>query len=192
MDLSKLLIAKNSDNLKSPRLKEGLLLIASGEIKEGEEILLEVAKEGDSNAYIILGYLMETQGNFTLMELYYHRAQKMGNSAGLYHLGRYFYERGDLSEAREFLVEALGEGVNQSHEYLKIMDEKKDKEYFLFLAFGPLFLLHKKEYEASFWCLLLLGVISLVSYKTLSPLSFILSFIVINFFFSESFDRSNS
>ena len=192
MDLSKLLIAKNSDSLKSPRLKEGLLFIASGEIKEGEEILLALAKEGDSNAYIILGYLMETQGNFTLMELYYHRAQKMGNSAGFYHLGRYFYERGDLSKAREFLQEAFEEGVNQSHKCLKKIDEKKDKEYFLFLAFGPFFLLHKKEYQASFWCLLLLGVISFISYKTFSPLSFLLSFLILNFFFSESFDRSNS
>lgn len=192
MDLAKLLIAKNSISLKSPKLKEGLFLIASGEIKQGEEILLEVARGGESNAYIILGYLMEVKGNHSLMEHYYNQAYRLGNPTGYYHLGRYYFERGNLSLAREFLQESLEDGVNQSADYLKIVGEKKDREYLLFITFGPFFLLSKKEYQASFWCLFLFCFICFISYRSLTPFGVVLIFYAINFFFSDSFDRSNS
>ncbi len=192
MDLSKLLISKNSKDIQNPKFREGLQYLAYGETKLGEDILLQLAREGETNAYIILGYLMEVQNKLSLMESYYLKASQMGNFVGFYHLGRFYFEKGDLSQAREFFQEAYEEGVKQSFQYLKILEEKRNEEYFLFIALGPLFLFHKKLYEAVVWNLMLLSLISFINYKSLSILSFLLIFYTINIFFSDSYDRSNS
>jgi tetratricopeptide (TPR) repeat protein len=192
MDLSNILIRKSTRDNKHPLFHEALTALSEDDFQRGCELLRRIGLEGESNAFIILGHLMELENNHPKLINYYLKASQMGNFVGFYHLGRFYFERGDLSQAREFFQEAYEEGVNQSFQYLKILEEKKNKEYFLFIALGPFFLFHKKLYEAVVWNLMLLTLISFINYKSLSILSFLLIFYTINIFFSESYDRSNS
>jgi hypothetical protein len=191
MNLSELLILDHGRLKDNPKIREGLHCLYKQDFAMGEKLIKEAAFEGESNGFIILGYLMERQNNVQAMEEYYLKASQMGNPAGLYHLGKYYFEKGELGKGRDFFIDAYESGVSQSSHYLEKIQDKKDRDYYLFILLGPFFLIKKREYEAAFWCVVLLGIVSLISHESITIFSFLLSFLVINLFFSESYDRHN-
>jgi len=185
MDLAKILIRNLRSDNKSLLLREALILIKEGDLEHCKSLLTEAGKNGESNAYIVLGKISNDEN-------YFKEAIKLGNPVGLYYLGEHYLETGNYPLARDYLERAYEHGIFQSSLMLHEIETRKDWDYLWYVAFGPLLLLKRKEYLASFWQIMLLTVLSLISIKSITITSFFTTYFFINLIFSNSFYKSLS
>lgn len=185
MDVARILLRKKRSDNKSPILREALILIKEGELERGKSLLHEAGKGGESNAYIVLGKI-------TNDENYFKEAMNLGNPVGSYYLGEQALEAGNYSVAKEYLERAYELGISQSYGILEKIETRKDWDYLWYVTFGPLFLLKRKEYLASFWQIILFAILSFISIKSITVTSFFMTYFFINLIFSNSYYRSIS
>lgn len=192
MDLSKVLLRNSSSDNKSPVLLEALYLIKKGELERGKLRLNEAGKNGESNAYIILGSIHEHLEDSEEALKNFSKALNQVNSAALFHLGQFYLKRHDYAQADFYLKEASSQGIQQSYVLLSYLETKKDWDYLWFVLFGPLFLIKRGNYKESFWSILLMVIVALMWIKSASIITLISTFFFINLIFSDSYYKSLS